>query len=130
SDVCSSDLRELCQARAVRICDKDVVRMQRPDVAAAVVRWRWALGADVMRRAVDDAVTRREEVAARRAAFAGRHTANIRPVDVHGEDLVACCDTFARHLEDQTLAVRGEVCFGILSPVRQLTKVPETRLVR
>src|SRR5690606_19889278 len=110
--------------------DVDVEVVQRPDVAAAVVRRCGARLADLVRRAVDDLVAAREEEPARRAAEAGGHAAQVAAVDVHGVDLVALALARPRRLEDQALAVRGEVRLGVLAGVRQHAQVREPWLVR
>jgi len=64
----------------------------------------------------------RKDVAARRAALAGRDHLLFGPVDVHGEDLVAL-QVVARRLKNQPLAIGRKISLGVRSAKRKLPDI-------
>src|ERR1700686_1475080 len=103
---------------AVRIRRENVVsRIHRPHVALRKVRSRRTLWAGEMRRCIKNLLAVGIEEAASRASLAGRDHVLVAAVDVHNENLVAL-DVAMRRLEDEFLAIGGEVSLGILSAKR------------
>src|SRR6202140_5507645 len=104
--------------RAVRIRRENVVSgVHRPYIALRKIGSRRALRACKMRRCIKNLLAVGIEEAASRAPLARRDHVLVAAVDVHDEDLVALYVAM-RRLEDEFLAIGGEVSLGILSAKR------------
>ena len=82
-----------------------------------------------MRRGVHDGLAVREEITAGRPAPL-TELLLVRPVDVHGEDLVTgICGAWIG-LIDQLPAIRREIGLGVFPACCQLPDVPQVPLLR
>src|SRR4029077_14309220 len=116
---------QLLEVGAVGVGGEDVVaRIDAPDVAFGVVGPGRAVGAAEVGGGVQDLFAVGIEVRAGGAALAGRDHVLIAAVGVHDEDLVAF-QRVAVGLEDELLAVGGEVGLCVLSAEGELADVVE-----
>jgi hypothetical protein len=124
------DVGELGGFGTVRAGAIDVIaRVDRPHIATAVVRHRWAVRSALVGGGVDDPLVVGQVIGAGGAAGAGGGQGRLRRIGVHDKDLVAAVGRPGR-LEDQIIPREGEISFGVLATVGEHPELTEVGLLR
>ena len=120
--------RESLEIAPVRPGGVDLQVVERPDVAVRAVGGRRAVARVLEGGAVEDPAPSVVEVAAGGAPETVRHPAHVAPIRVHHVLLIAARPDAVLALEDQALAVRREIRFGVVAAEGELADAAQMTL--